>query len=77
MRIERRKGNDFKIEKVESSNPSIKTEVAPVEAGKVYTLTISIADGLKPGNINANVVVKTNDKEQQSIEIPVIGSVKG
>jgi len=77
VRIERRRGGDFKIEKVESTNPAIEAQVSPVEDGKIYTLTISVSSELSAGPINANVVVQTNDDEQRSIEIPVIGTVKG
>lgn len=77
VRIERRAGTDFKIEKVESTNPAIKAEMAAVEEGKVYTVTISVGSDLPAGAINANVLVKTNDKGQPTIEIPVIGTVQG
>lgn len=76
VRIER-KMPDFKIEKVTSDNPAIKAEVTPVEDGKAYTITISVTGELAAGAISANLTVKTNDKEQTTIEIPVVGTVQG
>ena len=76
VNIQKRNATDFKIEKVSSANPAIKVESKEVEAGKSYKLTLTVdVEKLEPGNLNTTITVKTNDKDQPTVEVAVFGTV--
>lgn len=76
VRVIKKNSTDFKIENVTSSDPAIQVKTMEVEAGRAFDIIMTLAtDKLKDGNLNANIEVKTNDKEQPSIQVPVTAVV--
>ena len=63
-------------ETVTATDPAIQVKTQEVEAGKAFDIIMTLAaDKLKDGKLVADIEVKTNDKEQPSIKVPVTAEV--
>ncbi len=50
---------------------AVKVAVEPVKAGQSYRLTVTYAGDLDKGNYNGTLVIKTNDKAEPEVKIPI------
>jgi Protein of unknown function (DUF1573) len=64
-------GGHFKIKQVQSDDPLIQIKVEPIEAGTKYRLLVSYAGGWKTGLVRQTLTVKTDDRRQPELKIPV------
>jgi hypothetical protein len=64
-------GGHFKIKQVASDDPLIHVQVEPVEAGTKYRLVVTYAGGWKTGLVRQTLTVKTDDRRQPELKIPV------
>jgi hypothetical protein len=67
---------NFVVTKAESSLPVVSAAVTPGEVKGDYQVTLHIAKDAKPGDLDGNVKIYTNDKVNPVITVPVKGTVK-
>ena len=69
---------EFKITKVESTNPKTFTaEAKPTDTPGRFEVTVKVAKEAKSGSIDGNVKIYTSDKLNPIFTLPVRGTVKG
>ena len=66
----------FKILNVSSSLKEIETTVETIQEGKEYKIRAKITEGFNQDSLKGKLVIKTDDKDQENIEIRVFGRVK-
>lgn len=66
----------FSVTKVESGVAGVTAAVAPSDRPGEYAVTLAIAKEAKPGVLDGNVTVYTNDKAKPTVVIPVKGTIK-
>src|SRR5204862_1615813 len=49
----------------------IKVETEPVRAGQSYRVTVTYTGNLEKGNYTGTIIIKTTDKEEPEVKIPV------
>lgn len=67
---------NFVVTKAESGVAGVTAEVKPTERKGEYSVTLQVAKDTKPGVLDGNVLVHTNDKARAVVTIPVKGTVK-
>jgi hypothetical protein len=78
FRVQHNRNEKFEVTALTSSNPEIFTAkgVDGDEAQPVHTIAVMLVDGLNPGSfdsrIMASLIVKTDDKQQPEVSVPVI-----
>jgi hypothetical protein len=60
---------------MESSNTSVAASIEPVTPGKEYKVTVLLRRNTRDGQVRGQLVIKTDDPEQQSVTIPYYGIV--
>lgn len=68
--VQKHKGEDLKIEKVECNLPFIKIETKSMRPN-YYVINLIYQGDLNPANYNGTVTIYTNDKEEPVINRPV------
>ena len=66
----------FVVTKAESGVAGVTAEVKPTDRKGEYSVTLQVAKDTKPGVLDGNVLVHTNDKAKAVVTIPVKGTVK-
>lgn len=66
----------FVVDKVESSVPGVTAAVKPTANKGEYEVTLQVAPTAKPGDVDGNVKIYTNDKINPVVTVPVKGTVK-
>lgn len=66
----------FSITKVESGVAGVTANVAPTETPGEFNVTLQVAKDAKPGAVDGNVTVYTNDTAKPTVVIPVKGTIK-
>ena len=66
----------FVVSKAESTIPSITTEVAPGSTKGEYEVKLQVAKNAKPGEVDGEVKIYTNDKIHPIVTVPVKGTIK-
>ena len=66
----------FEVTKAESSVSSVTTAVKPTSNKGEYEVTLQLAKNAKPGDVDGQVKIYTNDKVNPIVTIPVKGTVK-
>ena len=66
----------FQVSKAESSIPGITTEVTPGSAKGEYEVKLQVAKNAKPGDVDGEVKIYTNDKVNPIVTVPVKGTIK-
>jgi len=66
----------FSVTKVESGVAGITANVAPTDKAGEFSVTLQVAKDAKPGALDGNVTVYTNDAAKPTVVIPVKGTVK-
>ena len=66
----------FVVSKAESSIPGITTEVKPGSTKGEYEVTLAVAKDAKPGDVDGQVKIYTNDKVNPVVTVPVKGTIK-
>lgn len=66
----------FVVSKVESGVAGVTADVKPTANKGEYEVTLQVAKDAKPGDVQGDVKVYTNDKVKPVITVPVKGSVK-
>lgn len=67
---------NFVVSKAESGVPGVIATVTPTDRKGEYNVTLQVAKDTKPGILDGNVLVTTNDKAKSIVTIPVRGTVK-
>jgi hypothetical protein len=67
---------DFAVTKVESGVAGVTAKVVPSERAGEYSVTLQVAKDAKPGALDGNVTVYTNDTAKPTVVIPVKGTIK-
>ena len=75
VKISKAHGERLKILGVESSDPDFVPSVRPVVKGREYDIVVRYVGKPNRGVVRLSVTVKTNDRHQRSIVIPVVGAV--
>lgn len=76
-RLRKNGAADLKILQVESSLPSVTTEVEEMERGKEYEIAVNFeAPTAQTGKTEAIIKIHTNDSEQPQLEVPFYAIVK-
>lgn len=66
----------FSVTKVESGVAGVTANVAPTDRPGEFSVTLQVAKDAKPGNIDGNVTLHTNDTAKPTVVIPVKGTIK-
>lgn len=66
----------FSVTKVESGVAGVTANVAPGSRPGEFALTLQVAKDAKPGPMDGNVTIHTNDVAKPTFTIPVKGTVK-
>lgn len=66
----------FVVSKAESTVPAVVTSVKPTANKGEYEVTLQIAKDAKPGDIDGNVKIFTNDKVNPVVTVPMKATVK-
>lgn len=66
----------FSVTKVESGVAGVTANVAPTDRAGEYSVTLQVVKDAKPGALDGNVTVYTNDTAKPTVVIPVKGTVK-
>jgi hypothetical protein len=66
----------FSVMKVESGVAGVTANVAPTERAGEFSVTLQVAKDAKPGSVDGNVTVYTNDAAKPTVVIPVKGTIK-
>src|SRR5205085_3510696 len=64
------------VTKADSTVAGVMTSIKPTANKGEYEVTLQLAKDAKPGDMNGNVKIYTNDKINPIITIPVRGTVK-
>ncbi|TMA63268.1 MAG: DUF1573 domain-containing protein [Deltaproteobacteria bacterium] len=75
VKISKAQGEVLKILGVESSDPDFVPSVRTVVKGREYDIVVRYVGKPNRGVVRSSVTVKTNDRHQRSIVIPVVGAV--
>jgi hypothetical protein len=67
---------NFVVTKAESGVAGVTALVKPTDKKGEYEVTLQVAKDAKPGVLDGNVLIQTNDKVKPTVTIPVKGSVK-
>ena len=65
---------------ITSTNQSVSAAVEPVRPGHEYKITIELRPDTPEGTVRGRLAIRTDDPEQQTVEIPfsgIVGSFKG
>jgi hypothetical protein len=63
----------FKVLNVSSTVKEIATELITVTKGKEYRINVSLPDGTTHPIVRGEIVIKTDDKDQESVSVQVFG----
>jgi hypothetical protein len=66
----------FAVTKVESGVAGVTANVAPTDKPGEFSVTLQVAKDAKPGAVDGNVTVYTNDTAKPTVVIPVKGTIK-
>jgi hypothetical protein len=66
----------FSVTKVESGVAGVTANLAPTDKPGEYSVTLQVAKDAKPGSVDGNVTVYTNDTAKPTVVIPVKGTIK-
>lgn len=66
----------FVVDKVESGVAGVTASVKPTDKKGEYEVTLQVGKDAKPGMLDGNVLIHTNDSVKPLVTIPVKGSVK-
>ena len=66
----------FSVTKVESGVAGVTANVAPTDRPGEFSVTLQVAKDAKPGSIDGNVTLYTNDTAKPTVVIPVKGTIK-
>lgn len=66
----------FVVDKVESGIAGVTASVKPTDKKGEFEVTLQVAKDAKPGVLDGNVLIHTNDNVKPLVTIPVKGSVK-
>lgn len=66
----------FEVSKVESGIAGVTANVKPTANKGEYEVTLQVAQDAKPGDVQGDVKVYTNDKVKPVVTVPVKGTVK-
>ncbi|MBN2053649.1 DUF1573 domain-containing protein [bacterium] len=66
----------FSITKVESTEPSFKTELKTVQKGKEYEVLVSMVENPPEKFIRGDVLITTDDPENPELKVPVYASFR-
>ena len=66
----------FSVTKVESTTPTVVTSMKPTANKGEYEVTLQVSPTAKPGDIDGQVKIYTNDKINPIVTVPVRGTVK-
>ncbi|GAC1432908.1 MAG: hypothetical protein NVSMB68_05370 [Thermoanaerobaculia bacterium] len=66
----------FVVNKVESAVPGVTANVKPTQNKGEYEVTLQVAPTAKPGDVDGNVTIYTNDKVTPVVTVPVKGTIK-
>ncbi len=75
VRITNSSQRPVKLLGMASSNSSVGASVEPVTPGKEYKVTVLLRKNTPDGQLRGQLVIKTDDPEQQSLTIPYYGIV--
>jgi Protein of unknown function (DUF1573) len=67
---------NFVVSKVESGAAGVTALVKPTDKKGEYEVTLQVAKDAKPGAVDGQITVHTNDKVKPVVTIPVKGTVK-
>lgn len=66
----------FSVTKVESGVAGVTANLAPTDRPGEFSVTLQVAKDAKPGSIDGNVTLYTNDTAKPTVVIPVKGTIK-
>lgn len=66
----------FIVNKVESTVPGVTAKVTPTQNKGEYEVTLQVAPTAKPGDVDGNVTIYTNDKVNPVVSVPIKGTIK-
>jgi hypothetical protein len=75
VRITNSSQRPLKLLGMASSNSSVGASVEPVTPGKEYKVTVLLRKNTPDGQLHGQLLIKTDDPEQQSLTIPYYGIV--
>jgi len=73
--ISKAQGEALRILGVESSDPELVADVRTVAKGRQYDISVKYVGKPNRGVLRWSITVKTNERHQRSIVIPVVGAV--
>lgn len=80
VRITNLSQRPVKLMGISSTSSSVGAEIEPVTPGKEYKLTLILRKNTPDGQLRGQLVIKTDDPEQQEVTIPyygIVGHFKG
>lgn len=66
----------FTVSNVQSSTSAVTASVKPTANKGEYEVTLQVVKDTKPGEIDGNVIVQTNDKSNPTVTVPFKGMIK-
>ena len=71
VKLRRRAGAALKLVGVESSDPDLSATLVPIVIGREYDVVVRYAGKRERGTVRGRITVKTNDRYQSTVVIPV------
>ena len=68
--------SSFKVLDVKSTIPELVTKVETIKEGKEYIVKVLIKENIDKDILNGKIKIKTDDKDQEQIEVKVFGRTK-
>ncbi|HEY0371865.1 MAG TPA: DUF1573 domain-containing protein [Thermoanaerobaculia bacterium] len=66
----------FAVTKVESGVAGVTADVKPTDKPGEFSVTLQVAKDAKPGDVDGNITIYTNDSAKPTVTIPVKGTIK-
>lgn len=73
LRLKAAPGVIFKVLDVQSTNPDLVPRVIPIKEGTEYLVKVTLKESFDTRLLAGKVIIKTDDQEQQTIEVKVTG----
>lgn len=68
---------DMKILEVNHQSPFISTEMDSVESGRKVRIRVKLSDSIPTGAFRDTLEIRTNDREQSAVRVPLHALVRG
>jgi hypothetical protein len=80
VRLTNSGGRNVNVLRLSSTNQAVTAAVEPITPGKEYRITLQLRPNTPDGALRGSLAIKTDDPEQQTLQVPfygIVGSFRG